>query len=898
MNKYVLNSRRFIKGASTRLGFIYYSRKLILFSTLIGLLAFGDCHAKGSNNHSIIILNSYHPGHEWTSEVLDGEVGFLRRAHRDSQFLIEFLDLKRYPQESRNLELVKSLSIKLDAFNSDIVITNDNLAFEFAVRHRANLFPGKPIVFGGINGFNSIKNNLPDNVTGVAETIEPLKTLEKALLLHPSVKKIYVILDSTPSGQGTKRDLQEAFTALQDNITIEYLDHLNLPDILNVVGSLAQDNLILLPYYNRDRDGTFYSHTHAASLVSQSSNVPVYHLYSFALGTGIIGGYLLDGKKHGQQVGELVLKILEGKAVSSITPIPHSKCLPYFDHQQLIRWNVNVGDLPPDSIIINEPFSFYDTYKTIIIIVISAFFLQAAVIVVLLFNITAKNKAERKLRSSEHKYRQLVENANDAIVILQDEKIVFSNTAMADLIKCKPQYFKSLSFFEFVHPEDQETIVNNYHLRLNGDTSIPSTQTFRIVNYLKETRIAQLSSVIVDWGDRPATLTFIRDITDLTKMEENLNHMQKMEAIGTLTSGVAHDFNNMLGGILGATELLGLSLPNNNKALKLQQIILDSARRAAELTQQLLVFSRQSNKASSIVNIHKIIQITVELLKRTADKRVLVNTSLEAELSNVVGDQTLLQNSFLNLLINAAHSMPKGGTIWVNSENMIADEQFCKTSIFDLKPGNYIEVEIRDEGYGIAPEHIGRIFEPFFTTKEEGKGTGLGLASVYGAIQQHNGSITVYSEVGNGTSFRVMLLISEKEMPIIKKETEVQKGHGHILVVDDEEVVRTTAGEILEELGYKVTLAENGQEAVELYTSPNNTFDLVLLDMVMPIMNGRDCFELIKKYDHNACVILSSGFTKQEDLDDMIFKGLEDFIRKPYHRAGLSEKIYKAIKKH
>jgi len=212
-----------------------------------------------------------------------------------------------------------------------------------------------------------------------------------------------------------------------------------------------------------------------------------------------------------------------------------------------------------------------------------------------------------------------------------------------------------------------------------------------------------------------------------------------------------------------------------------------------------------------------------------------------------------------------------------------------------LHPGQYIETEVRDNGCGIAREHLGRIFEPFFTTKEKGKGTGLGLSSVYGTVQQHGGSISVYSEKGIGSTFQMLLPLSENAEIRETPEDEIRRGSGRILVVDDEEIMRSTAKAILETLGYEVTLAENGQVALDLFRQEKGRIDLILLDMIMPVMNGRECFEKVKKHNPQVKVILSSGFSTEGDLEEMKKMGLKGFIRKPYLTARLSQLVHEAL---
>lgn len=379
------------------------------------------------------------------------------------------------------------------------------------------------------------------------------------------------------------------------------------------------------------------------------------------------------------------------------------------------------------------------------------------------------------------------------------------------------------------------------------------------------------------------------------KLQKQLNQSQKMDAIGQLAGGIAHDFNNMLGGILSAGELLAKYLPDDPKAERYHRIIVQSAGRAADLTRNLLTFSRSSNTAFVVVDVHTIISETITILKNTIDRRITVESDLTADQSSVMGDPSQLQSALLNLGINASQAMPDGGELSFTSRLLDVDDLTCRTSTFDLKPGSYLAVEARDSGCGIESQHWDKIFEPFFTTKEQGQGTGLGLAAVYGTVKQHRGSISVYSEPDVGTTFQILLPLFADGRTIAPVSQELIRGTGTILLVDDEEVMRITADAILEELGYRVLTADNGEEAVAIYEERRDDIDLVVLDMIMPVMNGKDCFVRLQQLEPNVRVILSSGFTKEEDLDDMKKRGLKGFIRKPYLSGPLSRAVHDAL---
>jgi len=382
----------------------------------------------------------------------------------------------------------------------------------------------------------------------------------------------------------------------------------------------------------------------------------------------------------------------------------------------------------------------------------------------------------------------------------------------------------------------------------------------------------------------------IDDVSKEQELEEQLHHRSKMDAIGQLAGGVAHDFNNMLGGILGAAQLL-LKVHGKNldkKGIDYIELIMQATLRAADLTAKLLAFGRKGKIASTNINAHSIIDDTVAILNRTIDKRIPITVKKGAKNDTIVGDISELQSALMNIGINASHAMPDGGEILIESQNIRLDKTYCDASPFEIESGEYLQIEIRDTGCGIPLENIQRIFEPFYTTKDQGEGTGLGLAAVYGAVQEHHGAINVYSEVGRGTSFHMLLPCSEESVAYKEMETEVLSGSGLILLVDDEEIIRITGRHMLEEMGYQVLLAENGRLGVEIFRKKHTEIDLVIMDMIMPEMNGREAFLKMNGIDPNCKVVIASGFTKNESLHELTQAGLAGFIHKPFRVHELS----------
>lgn len=390
----------------------------------------------------------------------------------------------------------------------------------------------------------------------------------------------------------------------------------------------------------------------------------------------------------------------------------------------------------------------------------------------------------------------------------------------------------------------------------------------------------------------------INDITERVRLEKIMVQREKMLTVGSLAAGMAHDFNNHLSGIMNAAELLQSPKRNlDGKSLRYTELILLASERAADLITKLLIFGRKGGTASTTVDILGIIDDTISILKNTIDKKIIISVDKNSLNNTVMGDYSGLQNALLNICINAGHAMPEGGKIQITTTNISLEQTYCNASTFDITPGEYCEIEVLDTGTGISSDDLHHIFEPFYTTKELGKGTGLGLSAVYGTIQDHHGSITVHSEYGSGTTFHILLPCSDKNIGAEKISKEVLSGSGLILLVDDIELIQVTGKLMLEKLGYTVLLAGDGQEAVEIFQNQYNKIDLVIMDMIMPKVNGREAFYRMKGIDKNCKIIFSSGFIKNENINELTESGCLGFLRKPFRDYELSQMLAKILNK-
>ncbi len=511
-------------------------------------------------------------------------------------------------------------------------------------------------------------------------------------------------------------------------------------------------------------------------------------------------------------------------------------------------------------------------------------------------DISKRRKTEEALLKSEEKYRQLIEYSSEAIFIVTDGRITFANNRTEVMLGYPMDDLKLISFINLVITEDREMVFERQKALLRGDGS-GGNYSFRIVNKDGSTIWVAVNSAAIVWDNMPATLNFMRDITRQKRTETRLLQAQKLESIGTLAGGIAHDFNNLLMGIQGHTSLALLKLDRNDPNFEHIKTIESLVLSGANLTKQLLGFARGGKYEVKRADLNALIDKTSRTLGRTK-KEIRIHRRLEENLWPTDIDQGQIEQVLMNLFVNASQAMPGGGDLYLETKNIPLEESRFKS--FVGKNGRYVKISVTDTGVGMDEKTRERIFEPFFTTKEMGRGTGLGLASAYGIIKNHNGFINVYSEKGQGSTFNIYLPAAIKQdendryaeadasadMPLCTET---------ILLVDDEAIVQDVASAMLKTLGYTVITAQDGPTALEIYQQRQSGIDLVILDMVMPDMGGGEVFDEIKKINPKAKVLLSSGYSLNGQASRIIDRGCDGFIQKPFTINDISKQLRRIL---
>ncbi|MDY6855407.1 MAG: AAA family ATPase [Thermodesulfobacteriota bacterium] len=507
-------------------------------------------------------------------------------------------------------------------------------------------------------------------------------------------------------------------------------------------------------------------------------------------------------------------------------------------------------------------------------------------------------RAQLALRESETRFRDFIDNLADMAYETDSMGNITYVNKMAETIVGVPlNDLLGRSYFPFITRESQETAIDVMQRTLNGESlefelNFTSGRTCQFKNEPLRNKDEQ---VIGFFG-------IARDITERKRTEEEtvkykaqLQRVKKVEAIGTLAGGVAHDFNNLLMGIQGRTSLMMMKINSGHPHYEHLKGIDDTVKSAVYLTRQLLGLARGGKYEVKPVDLNEIVREQTLLFGRTR-KEIIVHEEYKDRLLIVKVDQGQIEQVLLNIYINAWQAMPGGGHLYVQTEDIPLSQAFVRP--FEVKPGRYVRVSIRDTGMGMDEETQQKIFDPFFTTKELGRGTGLGLASVYGIIKNHGGFIDVFSEVGRGAKFDIYLPASKAK---IRKERtvsqELLKGIGTLLFVDDESQIIEVGVEMLETLGYKVLTAKSGKDAIQIYKERGDQIDLVILDMIMPGLDGGDTYDMLKEINHDVRVLLSSGYSIDGEAESILERGCNGFIQKPFKIEQVSKKVKEVMKK-
>jgi len=520
-------------------------------------------------------------------------------------------------------------------------------------------------------------------------------------------------------------------------------------------------------------------------------------------------------------------------------------------------------------------------------------------------DVTERKRSERTLAESEEKYRHLVDHMRDGIAILQDGLLRFVNPRVAQTLGHNVEEIVDTAFDAYLPLEERARLQDVYQRCLAGKV-IPSEVEAVVKGKDGQEVYVELNPVLITYRGRPAVLLSGRNITDRVhaererrSLEAQLQQSQKMEAIGTLAGGVAHDMNNVLAAIMGLASVMESEIEPGSPLLKDVAGIIEACKRGRELTLNLLGYARKGRYRKERVSLNRLAEEIMALLGRTISRKIILNARLAENLPAIEGDSSQIGHVLMNICINATEAIGNEGVLAIET-GVVSIEESGQHSNLGLRPGRYVRLQVSDTGMGMSPETLARCCEPFFTTKPAGRGTGLGLSMAYGTVMNHGGALTLDSEVGKGT--KVTILLPEAEAATSKpevlpcKKPRMVSSADTILLVDDEEMLRSAGKRLLEKLGYSVLLAANGQQALEMYLEKKAEVSLVILDLVMPIMDGVETFYKLRHMDPEVKILVSSGYGEQDKDYSLLATEAAGFVQKPFDLQGISEMVASALK--
>ncbi len=869
--------------------------------SIVPVRAFGQ----DTPNPTVLVIQSYHPQLSWVKSIDRGIRTFFEKENPDVQLRFEYMDTKRITDPSYTRILFALYKFKFSSEKFDVIICSDNNALNFLLQYRDILFPNTPVVFCGINNFSDGLLAGKNLFTGTVEELSIKEILDEAIVLHPAVKQIFFYGDNSTTYYANKALVEHIGAAYRPDLQFNFINNLAINQIQEQVQHLGKDSLILLGATLRDENSKLLSFEKSVSMIEEVSTVPIYGFWDFYLGHGIVGGKLVSGFAQGKTAAEIANRILNGAMVADIPVVRKSPNQYMFDNKQLVKFNIDPSLLPAGSIIINRQPSYFTSNKQLII---SGFAVVAVLIIInsfLIFNIRSRRRAQKKLAASEGKYRNLLESTSIVPWELDGTsgKFTYMGKQIEQVLGYPAESWADMDTWAArIYPEDKEEAVE--YCAIETQKRHDHDFVYRAVHMDGSIRwIRDIVSVIADEDGSQTLIGFMHDITtqkELAEEKQNLEsrlvQAQKMEAIGTLAGGIAHDFNNVLAAILGYTEMAKEEAPAGTQLHEDLAKVMVAGNRAKDLVKQILAFSRQAEVERIPLRLEPLIKEGLKMLRSSIPTTISIVENIDPKGGVVFADPTQVHQILMNLCTNAYQAMEDtGGALSVTLKNVRigSDEQVGDVP---LTPGDYVECIVADTGVGIGPDTIEKIFDPYFTTKAIGKGTGMGLAISHGIMKKHGGTITVESILGKGSVFHVYFPIVQQQTVPEKKEPQgTLNGQERILFVDDEELLAEMGKELLERLGYHVTVERSSLEALYLFQNTPENFDLVITDQTMPDMTGAELATRMMQIRPDIPIILCTGYSNLIDEESAKNLGIKEFAFKPLTKEGIAGLIRRAL---
>ena len=849
---------------------------------------------------NILVVLSYHVGMPWADAVTRGLVD---RLGEENELIITQLDVKRYPAFGREKKMLEIMSNRAKISRPILVIAVDDTAYRFVLEHRDEFEPGTPIVFCGVNFWEGTRE---PGVTGVVEANDIATTLKLMAQLQPQARRWVVVNDQSETGQANRKAFEQSRQS-DDTREILWLGDGSFSETEDRLAKLdpKRDGVLLLSW-NIDRTGLTRSYETAIKKARDICPAPLYGVWDFYFGHGIVGGALLDGRVHGQETGDIAKRILAGEKPDAIPVVTQCRTTLKIDYREIQRFSLSTKNVPNQTEIYNRTLSAWEQYAGVIIAIVIVIALQGATITWLIIVIQRRRQARAHLRESEASLRFTLDAIEEAVIVTDTNNLITRiNPAAEKLTGVSVAQAKGQSLLlvtPLIIPNTGEPVILPAieSIDQNQNKSLTSRALLKSRTGVESVVTFSFSPMIDDEGTRRGIVTVLRDITARQQLEDQLYQAQKMESVGQLAGGIAHDFNNILAVIVGHGELLRDQLENQPVALEDLQTMLRGAQRATDLVQQILAFSRKTKHEMTPILLQTVVKEALKFLRATVPSTIEISPRISPDLPLVLADATQIHQVIMNLCTNAVFAM-KGsanGRLEVRLESIHADAEFAIMHP-GLRDGEYVRLSVSDTGHGMNEITQKHIFEPFFTTKAQGEGTGLGLSVVHGIIKAHNGGIYVYSRPGEGTIFHIYLpALSIANTPRGPTPVHVPAGKGErILFVDDEPAICASAKRTIENLGYHVITLNSPVIALEELRANAANYNLLVTDQTMPGSTGISLAIEARKIRADLPIILTTGFAAELTEDTVKLHGIHKLLIKPFTTTSLAQALSETLKK-
>jgi PAS domain S-box-containing protein len=877
----------------------------LAIAAVVMLLSVVFAVGRAAAGEHVLVLESYHLGLPFADNSRLGLADAFDRSGLSVQMYVEHLDATRVAQTPAYLDAFEALlRAKYTDQHLSVIVTCDDDALRFVLARRDRLFPGVPVVFLGVDATDVSASGPSAGVTGILGDQDSLAVATTVLQVLPRVREIVAIVDDTTNGRAERAALEAVAPRLPRGVTVRFLSlaGMTLAELGDALARLPGDRAVLLLNCAQDRTGESYTPAQSTPFLAARASVPLFTISDVRVGLGAIGGLVIAGSDAGRAAGDMAIRIMKGTSPGAIEITKRAPRRLLFDAAVLKRFGIPERALPPGSTIVNQPQSLLAQYRTQALAIGVVFGAVVLLAGALGLEVWRRRRVESSLRRSQTALAGILDSVPQGIFWKNRDGVylgcnqVFATAAgasvPADVVGKTDFDVTSEDVAQAYRAEDAEVMGRNAPKRHIVEYAREAGNRRR---WIETTKVPLLDETGAVYG----VLGVYDDISDRRRaeeeraqLEEQLQHAVKMEAVGRLAGGVAHDFNNLLTAINGNLELANEDIHSPETVALYLAEVQKAADSAASLTRQLLAFSRKQLIEPRVTDLNALITHLQQMLARLIGEDVDLRTELAPDLGFVKVDPGQFEQALVNLVVNARDAMPDGGSLRIHTANAELDEHYCAHHP-PTQPGPFVMVSVSDTGSGMTDEVKSRIFEPFFTTKPRGRGTGFGLATTFGTVTQVGGTIEVHSELGVGTTFRIYLPRVERAPAVTEPARGPARvgGHETLMLVEDNEAVRTVTVSLLERLGYTVRSASSGAEALRLAAELEHRIDLLVTDLVMPGMNGRELAERLTGRCPGLRVLFASGYTD----DEIVRRGLVDehlqFIAKPYSMEGLAAKV-------